>query len=138
MAERMRTKVKARDFHIVGMPMDVESLKEIEPFEFRNWVIQRLYGRSSPRKTSDMGIDGYTYEGYPVQVKQSEDIGRNVVDNFETAMRRVRKDKGMIVAFSFGSGAYEEIARAKLEEGLDIEAVTVQDLLNNRKNKLPK
>ena len=31
-----------------------------------------------------MGIDGFTFmHRYPIQVKQSEGIGRNVVDNFK-------------------------------------------------------
>jgi hypothetical protein len=81
-----------------------------------------------------MGIDGYTFEGNPVQVKQSDDVGRNVVDNFETALRRRGTKKGVIVAFSFGKGAYEEIARAKLQDGLEIEAVKVSDLIKNRRN----
>lgn len=42
----------------------------------------------------------------PIQVKQSENVGRNVIDNFETAMQRIKKDKGYIIAFSFGKGAY--------------------------------
>jgi len=56
-------------------------------------------------------------------------IGRNVVDNFETAVRRYYKHKtkdmkGYIVAFSFGKGAREEVARAK-KEGLNITLVPV-------------
>jgi len=43
-------------------------------------------------------------------VKQSEDVGRNVIDNFETAIKRANKKRGIIVAFSFGKGAYEEVA----------------------------
>jgi hypothetical protein len=82
-----------------------------------------------------MGIDGYTFEGYPVKVKQSDDIGRNVVDNFETAMRRAKVKKGLIVAFSFRKGAHEEMARAKLHDNLEIEAVTVKDMLENRARK---
>lgn len=117
---------------VAGMPMIDEDLRKLAPFEFQNWVIHRLYGRVSTRKSSDMGIDGFTFEGYPVQVKQSEDIGRNVIDNFETAMRRQKAKKGVIVAFSFGKGAYEEIARSKLHEGIEIEALTVQDLLKNQ------
>ena len=117
---------------IAGMPMIEEDLGKLPPFEFQNWVVRRLYGRVSTRKSSDMGIDGFTFEGYPVQVKQSEDIGRNVIDNFETAMRRQKAKKGVIVAFSFGKGAYEEIARAKLHEELEIEAITVKDLLKNQ------
>lgn len=134
MAKRMRS-IGVKIPRLMGMPMDVDSLRILEPFEFQNWVITRLVGRVSTRKTGDMGIDGYTYEGYPVQVKQSENIGRNVVDNFETAIRRAKKNRGVIVAFSFGKGAYEEIARAKNVEKLDIEAITVEELLKNRRNK---
>ncbi len=117
----------------MGMPMSEDELRLLEPFEFQNWAVQRLYGRVSSKKSSDMGIDGYTFEGYPIQVKQSESIGRNVVDNFETAIRRRGKKKGVIVAFSFGKGAFEELARVKLHEDLEIEAVTVKDLLENRR-----
>lgn len=40
-----------------------------------------------------------------------------------------------IVAFSFGKGAYEETARAKLHDNLDINAITVKELLENHKQK---
>jgi restriction endonuclease Mrr len=121
----------------MGMPMTEDDLRKISPTEFQNWVIRRLFGRVSTRIVGDMGIDGYTFEGYPVQVKQSDDIGRNVIDNFQTAMRRYKAKKGIIVAFSFGKGAYEEVARAKLHEGLEIDAVTVADLLKNGREKSP-
>jgi DNA modification methylase len=114
---------------LVGMPMTEEELKKIQPFDFQNWVVQRLFGRVSPTKSSDLGIDGYTFDGYPIQVKQSEGVGRNVVDNFETAMRRKRTTKGTIVAFSFGKGAYEEVARALNQDKLEIQLVTVAELL---------
>jgi len=117
---------------VMGMPMLDEDLRKIPPFEFQNWVIKRLYGRVSTRKTSDMGIDGYTFEGYPVQVKQSDDIGRNVIDNFETAIRRHKAKKGVIVAFSFGQGAWEEIARAKNHDDIEIQAISVTELLSNK------
>jgi len=31
--------------------------------------------------------------GYPIQVKQSRDIGCNVINNFETAIRKLKKNK---------------------------------------------
>jgi len=75
-----------------------------------------------------MGIDGYSFMLHePIQVKQSDGIGRNVVDNFETAVQRAGKTKGYIIAFSFGKGAYEEAARVKPD--LDIRLVRVADLL---------
>ncbi|GAH87882.1 unnamed protein product, partial [marine sediment metagenome] len=71
-----------------------------------------------------MGIDGFTFfNRYPIQVKQSENIGRNIVDNFETALQRDKKDRGYIIALSFGKGAYEEVARVK-KDGLFIELLT--------------
>jgi hypothetical protein len=83
-----------------------------------------------------MGIDGYTFEGYPIQVKQSADVGRNVVDNFETAIRRTKQTKGIIVAFSFGKNANEEVARANLQEGLVIRLLTIKELLENHKTQV--
>jgi len=115
---------------IVGLPMTVDDLRALKPFEFQNWVIGRINGTHSPRKTGDMGIDGHTFFTHdPVQVKQSEGIGRNVVDNFETAIKREGRKVGYIVALSFGRGAREEVARAKAHEALEIELVEVQSLL---------
>jgi DNA modification methylase len=122
--------------NMMGMPLTEEDLRKVAPFEFQNWVVKRLYGRVTSRKSGDMGIDGTTFEGIPIQVKQSDDVGRNVVDNFETAIRRKKKVKGIIVAFSFSKGAYEEIARAKLHEGLDIKALPIQRLLKRQEEQI--
>lgn len=113
---------------VFGMPKTIEELRALQPFEFQNWVVQKLGARVSERKIGDMGIDGFTFDLKPIQVKQSDNVGRNVVDNFETAMRRVKSRRGIIVAFSFSKGAYEEVARAKLQEGLEIELMTVEEL----------
>lgn len=81
------------------------------------------------RAVGDFGIDGWVDLDVPIQVKQSENIGRNVVDNFETAIRWLNKTRGVIVAFSFGSGAYAEAARAHNEERLEIKLKTVDEIL---------
>ncbi len=115
---------------LVGMPVTAAELRVLKPFEFQNWVIQRFHGTHSPRKSGDMGIDGFSFMTHdPIQVKQSERVGRNVVDNFETAIKRVGKDKGYIVAFSFTKGAREEVARARWSEHLDIQLLTVDQLV---------
>ncbi|WP_157437326.1 hypothetical protein [Actinoplanes subtropicus] len=66
----------------------------------------------------------------PIQVKQSDHVGRNVVDNFETAVRRAGETAGYIVAFSFARGSHEEAARARRADGLDIRLVTIKQLLS--------
>ena len=115
---------------LIGMPVTVDELRALKPFEFQNWVIQRFHGTHSPRKSGDMGIDGLTFMTHdPIQVKQSERVGRNVVDNFETAIKRAGKDKGYIVAFSFTKGSREEVARARWSEHLDIRLLTVAQLV---------
>ena len=50
------------------------------------------------------------------------------MDTFETAMRRKGYNKGYIVAFDFTRDAQEEVARAKSQEGLDIELVKVEEI----------
>ncbi len=121
---------------LVKGEVDLKYIQKLPPFEFQNWVVvDKFLGTVSKTKSGDFGVDGFTPQitgGYPIQVKQSEGIGRNVVDNFETAMRRFKKNKGYIVAFSFGKGAYEEVARVKNQEGLEIILRTVEDLLNGK------
>jgi DNA modification methylase len=105
-------------------------LKALKPFEFQNWVINAVYGTHSPKKVGDMGIDGYWFfTRDPIQVKQSEHVGRNVVDNFQTAVRRAGHTSGYIIGFSFTRGAVEEAARARKDEGLDIKLVKVAEVL---------
>lgn len=129
--------VREKDIDIIGMPQTVEDLKKFKPYEFQYWTINEMHATPSPRKAGDMGIDGFSFLSHiPIQVKQSEHIGRNVVDNFETALKRYYKHKtkemeGYIVAFSFGRGVYEEIARAK-KDGFAITLITVQDILDKK------
>ena len=128
MRERLN-KVGVSDVRIIGAPKTIDELKALEPFQFQNWVINRIGGVPSSRKSGDMGIDGYTFMARnPAQVKQTEGVGRNVVDNFETAIRREHETTGYIIAFSFAKSAYEEAARARLENGLDIKLVRVDEI----------
>lgn len=128
--DRRMQKVGADSVKLVGMPATEAELRKLKPFEFQNWIIQRVNGSHSPRKTGDMGIDGLSFlQHHPIQVKQSDKIGRNVVDNFETAIQRVGRKKGYIVAFSFGPGAKAEVVRARREASLEIVLVKVSDLI---------
>jgi DNA methylase len=130
MEDRVR-KLGASDVKIIGMPVGEDQLRAIGHNAFENWVIQRINGTHAPdRPPRGMGIDGYSFmEHHPVQVKQSDEIGRNVIDNFVAALRRAKRDKGFIIAFSFGKGARQEVARLKREDELEIHLVKVADLL---------
>jgi hypothetical protein len=91
----------AKDVQIINLPKTIEDLKRLHHFEFQNWVMEQLFAHVNPTRTGDMGIDGYSIEGTPIQAKQSEDIGRNVVDNFETAIQRKGRKKRHYRGFQF-------------------------------------
>lgn len=110
-------------------------LKGMSWEDFEDTVIESLDAVPSDTRTGDMGIDGLTKNGVPIQIKQSERIGRNVVDNFQTALRRYYPSnkellKGIIVAFSFTTGAYTEVERAKREDNIDMQLITADELVS--------
>jgi len=114
---------------VVNTPSTVADLKTLKPFEFQNWAINAINGTHSAKRTGDMGIDGYWFfTRDPVQVKQSEHVGRNIIDNFETAIRRAGNDTGYVIAFSFTKGAVDEAARVR-QEGLTIHLVKAAEAL---------
>ena len=115
---------------IHGLPTTVEDLRQLGPFEFQHWIIQRVLGEQSPRKTADKGVDGYSFfERLPIQVKQKERVGRPELDSFETAIRREKKHKGFLVAFSFSKGAIEGAALTRKERGIEIVLVKAEDVV---------
>lgn len=113
-----------------------EDLRKLPPSEFQNWVLKRIVGKSSSQSDARMGIDGYTIEGQPISIKQADDVGRNAFENFASAMGRRNAKNGTIVAFSFGNDAIRGKVRAKLHYGLEIEMVTVKELIESRNRML--
>lgn len=128
--KRRLLKIGATDVKVVNLPTTVEQLRALKPFEFQNQIIEKLNGIQANRKSGDKGIDGWTFFLHdPVQIKQSDSVGRNVVDNFETAIERAGKKSGAVIAFSFGRGAHEEAARVR-KKGINIHLLTVEDLVD--------
>jgi len=149
------------DFNIRSMPMTIEELRVYPAFEFQNWAIIALGGTPNKARVRDMGIDGKLYpieniskekkpvKNYPesknlfgeidryipIQVKRTEQVGRPDIDNFQTAMKRDGRDKGIFVGFGFSRDAEKEIRRIKRDEGLSIEMVTVSELVSQQLDK---
>ena len=134
-------------FSITLHKYDYDTIFNMDPYKFEQWIIEQYGGEPNTKQRGDFGTDGRTLEGTPIQVKQSEGIGRNVVDNFFSAAkrydkRRFEKNKkdgqpvGYVIAFSFGKGAVQEVARLKLEEGVEIELVEVASIVEFAKKPL--
>ena len=119
---------------------DYDTLRYGNAFEFESWIVHQFGGTGNTRQRGDFGLDGKMPDNTPIQVKRSDNIGRNVIDNFLSAVKRADKklyDKsieankptGYIIAFSFGKGAVEEVARLKLKENIVIELVLVDKIV---------
>ena len=119
---------------------DYDTLRYANALEFESWIVQQFGGSSNTRQRGDLGLDGKMPDHTPVQVKRSDNIGRNVIDNFFAAVQRadkklfdknVREQKpvGFIIAFSFGKGAIEESARLKNHENVIIRLVRVDEIV---------
>jgi DNA modification methylase len=119
---------------------DYDTLRYKNAFEFETWIVQQFGGTSNTKQRGDLGLDGKMPDNTPIQVKRSDNIGRNVIDNFLSAVKRYDKklyDKniagknpiGYIIAFSFGKGAVQEVARLQLDEKIIIKLVTVEEII---------
>ncbi|MDX6627623.1 MAG: hypothetical protein QOE56_2612 [Solirubrobacterales bacterium] len=117
---------------VVGLPRSLADLKKLGHYEFQNWVIDRVDGIRSAKKSRDMGIDGWSFfERLPIQVKQwRKPVGREEVDKFETAIERSGKHMGYMVAFEFTKDAYEEAARSRQVGKNPVVLVRVKDVLD--------
>ncbi len=124
---------------------DYDTLRNKNAFEFETWIIGQFGGISNIKQRGDLGLDGKMPDNTPIQVKRSDGVGRNVVDNFHSALMRYdqklfdknvkeKKPVGYIIAFSFSKDAVQEVARLKLKKDIIIKLVSVDEIvpLSNR------
>jgi DNA modification methylase len=139
-----------RGFVVRDLPKTEGELRKYPPFEFENWAVVALGGTKNARQVGDMGIDGRIYpvsalperrgsvvgemdfmdEWYPIQVKQTDKVGRPDIDAFETAMQRAERKLGYFVGFEFSRDALFEIDRFRRKEGREIKPLTVREILD--------
>jgi site-specific DNA-methyltransferase (adenine-specific) len=130
----------SKPFTVQLYKYDYDTLRSSDSFEFEEWIVQQYGGTGNVKKRGDYGIDGRMSDNTPIQVKRSDNIGRNVLDNFMSAVRRFdktlleknQKSKspvGHLIAFSFSKGLKEEAARLKNQEGIIIKLVTVEEIV---------
>ncbi|MDR0760137.1 MAG: site-specific DNA-methyltransferase [Treponema sp.] len=119
---------------------DYDTLRYKDAFQFESWIVRQFGGTPNAKQRGDLGLDGRTGDNTPIQVKRSDNIGRNVIDNFLSAVQRhdknlfekniaVKKPAGYIIAFSFGKGAIEEVSRLHTIDKIIIKLVKVEDIV---------
>jgi DNA modification methylase len=120
---------------------DYDTLRYQNALAFETWIIQQLGGTANVKQRSDLGIDGCSQDGLAIQVKRSDNIGREVVEKFSVAAKRFdrnlfeqqvfqRLPVGILIAFSFGKGAIQEVARLKNAENIIIHLLKVEEIVS--------
>ena len=113
-----------------------EKIRGLTSFDYQNWVIQRLSGHGGSILDSRKGIDGFTGDGAPIAIKQSDNVGKVQIDNFMNAIMQVKAKRGIIVAFGFDKEAYATASRAKMNYRIEIKLVTVKELIEHKETVL--
>ncbi len=142
-----------RGFVVRDLPWTEENLRKMPPFEFENWAVIALGGIPNKTQVGDMGIDGRIFpvaaapqksrdetgeglpmefmdHGYPIQVKQKNQVGRPDIDSFEAVMTREDRTKGFFVSFDYTEGALHEIDAFFRKSGKVIIPLTVREILD--------
>jgi DNA modification methylase len=139
-----------RGFVVRDLPKTEQELRKYPPFEFENWAVVALGGIPNKAQVGDLGIDGRIYPvsampedrvkenvemdfmdvWYPIQVKQTDKVGRPDIDAFETAMQRAERKLGYFVGFEFSRDALFEIDRFRRQTGCEIKPLTVREILD--------
>jgi DNA modification methylase len=139
---------RADAFVVRDLPWTIEKLKELPPFEFENWAVIALGGIPNKVQVGDMGLDGrifpvgtkpadqdsmFSDDWFPVQVKQSDRVGRPDIDAFQAVMEREGeggRQRGFFVAFGYSRDAEQECAAFHRRTGRIIKLLTVQEILD--------
>jgi len=147
-----------RGFIVRDLPKTEAELRKYPAFEFENWAVVALGGIPNKVQVGDLGIDGRIYPvsaipelrvkehvemdfmdvWYPIQVKQTDKVGRPDIDAFETAMQRAKRKLGYFVGFDFTGDALFEIDRFHRQTGCEIKPLTVREILDEEIAKYPK
>lgn len=129
------------------LPYSEKQLRTMPHFEFENWAVIALGGIPNKVQVGDMGIDGRIFpvgtkpsdannmfagDWFPVQVKQTDRVGRPDIDSFEAVMTREDRQRGFMVAFSYTSDAEAERNAFQKKSGRIIKLFTVQEILDEQ------
>lgn len=108
------------------------SLKRLSSSDFQQWVLKRLDGKPGSSKDNAMGIDGFSRLNLPISIKQMDAVGMNSIDLFAASLAKNRATGGIMVAFGFGDDAIRGKVRARTNYRLDIDMMTIRELLERR------
>lgn len=111
---------------------DYNKLRNMNPFKFESLMVELYGGIPNVKKHGDGGKDGVKKidgETFPIQVKQMDNVGQPLIQNFIGHLMQNKQKRGFFIAFDFTKTAYECVAKVKQSSGIEIELVKVESFI---------
>ena len=128
-------------FDVIIPTYNLEELLKKDGKEAEIKIVEAFGGIPNLKGGKDLGIDGHTHYGTPIQVKKwKKPIGRDTLDSFLTAIPRddkglFEKNKkegqicGFIIGFAFSKDLINEVSRLSNKENTIISLKYIKDII---------
>ena len=132
---------KKQPYEVILPTFNLKELMEDDGKKFEIFIIDKYGGIPNLKGGKDLGIDGHTQIGTPIQVKKwKKPIGREVLDSFVTAIQRDDKTLfernkkegqicGFIIGFDFSKDLINEVAALENRENIIIKLKYIKDII---------
>jgi hypothetical protein len=140
--KKRQNELFAQPYETIIPTYDLQKLQERDGKNFEVFIVEKYGGIPNEKGGKDLGIDGHTQYGTPIQVKKwRKTVGRDTLDAFVTAIKRddiahfERNKKegqpcGFIIGFGFSKDLINEVARLKNKDNIIIELKYVKDIIS--------
>ncbi|MCL2130883.1 MAG: hypothetical protein FWH36_00280 [Lentimicrobiaceae bacterium] len=139
--KKRQNELFAQPYEVIIPTYDLQKLQESDGKNFEIFIVEKYGGIPNEKGGKDLGIDGHTQYGTPIQVKKwKKSVGRDTLDAFITAIKRddiahfERNKKegqacGFIIGFEFSKDLINEVSRLKNKENIIIELKYIRDII---------
>lgn len=139
MLERIRNDQPLFNHGIISKPMKGKDFSKLPPLEFEKAAVRYIGGVTNHAQTADGGIDGrLAFDGTPIQVKKlDKPIGDdNNLRAFYLPLKQ--HGRGVYISYKGYTMKAKERASSWRREGLDIQLLSIQDILAGKFREQPK
>jgi len=139
--KKRQDKLFSQPYEVILPTFDLKKLQNQDGKDFEIWIVDKYGGIPNEKGGKDLGIDGHTQYGTPIQVKKwKKPVGRDTLDAFLTAIERDNKTLfaknkkegqicGFIIGFEFSKEIINAVAQLKNKENIIIELKYVKDII---------
>ena len=138
MLERLKQDQPLLNYQIESKPLTIKDFAKLKPLKFEKEAVRSIGGVTSPAQTGDGGIDGrLAFDGTPIQVKKfDKPIGDT--DHFRAFYLPLKKHgRGVYISWKGYTPKARDRASAWRREGLDIQLLTIKDILAGKFREQP-